>query len=225
MARRTAGSRVRAPIRVLLVDDHRLVTDAVERLLGREEDIVVAGTIGSLAEMRHVREAPDVILMDYQLPDGTGAELTRIAKLRWPRARVLMLTATRDEETILETVRAGADGYLTKDRIVREVAEAIRALSAGEVLLSTTTMSAMAMRLAAPPDERPRTAPLTARELEVLRHLARGRTGRAIATELGVSADTVRTHVQAIRRKLDAHTQLEAVATALEQGLIEPPSR
>lgn len=221
-ARGATRARPRAPIRVLVVDDHRLVTDAIERLLAHEDDLAIVGTIGSLAEMREIGPAPDVILMDYQLTDGTGAEATRIAKARWPRARVLMLTAARAEERMLEAVQAGADGYLTKDRVVAEVAAAVRAASAGEVLLPRAAMASIAQRLTRTP--KPTTsqlAPLTARELEVLRELTRGRGRQAIAADLGLSVDTVRTHIQAIRRKLHARSQLEAVAIALDRHIFD----
>src|SRR5450756_382044 len=109
------------PIRVLLVDDHRLLTGALSQMRGREPDIIVAGVAGSVAEAKGMaRERLEVVLMDYRLPDGTGAEATRAIKARWPAARVVMLTALTDDETVLESIQAGADGYLTKDRAIDE---------------------------------------------------------------------------------------------------------
>lgn len=216
---------IHAVIRVLVVDDHRLVADAMERLLAQEDDIAVVGTLGTVAGLRTVVNAPDVVLMDYVLADGTGAEATRIVKARWPRARVLMLTAHGGDEAILESVQAGADGYLTKDRAVREVVAAVRAVRAGAVLLPPAVVRAIAKRIADGPPQAPLSVPLTGRELEVLRELAHGRSGRAIAADLGLSAETIRTHVQAIRRKLGARTRLEAVAIALQRKLVETPGR
>ena len=91
-------------------------------MLAREPDIAVVGIAGTVAEAKAMpRERVDVVLMDYRLPDGTGAEATRAIKARWPSARVVMLTALDDDETVLESIQAGADGYLTKDRAVDEV--------------------------------------------------------------------------------------------------------
>lgn len=222
---RHSSSGGRSPIRVLVVDDHRLVADAIERLIGQEDDMVVLGTVGEVAGLRDITEAPDVVLMDYVLTDGTGAEATRIVKARWPRVRVVMLTSADADETVLETVQAGADGYLTKDRAIREVVSAIRAVHGGAILLAPSVITAIARRVADGPVRAPLLAALTARELEVLRLLAQGRSSQKIAAGLRLSPDTVRTHIQAIRRKLGAHTRLEAVAIGLERQLIESPGR
>src|SRR6202142_4193554 len=105
------------PIRVLLADAPQLLTGALSQMLSREPDIVVAGVAGSVAEAKAMsRERLDVVLMDYRLPDGTGAEATRAIKARWPAARVVMLTSLTDDQTALESVLAGAVGSLTKDR-------------------------------------------------------------------------------------------------------------
>ena len=107
---------------MLLVDDHQLLTDSLARILATEPDIQVVGIGGSVADVKQLaRERMDVVLMDYRLPDGTGAEATRVIKARWPSARVVMLTAINDDETVLESIQAGADGYLTKDRAVDDV--------------------------------------------------------------------------------------------------------
>src|SRR5438477_12228822 len=114
------------PIRVLLVDDHQLLTGALSQMMSREPDLRVVGVAGSVAEAKTMsRERVDVVLMDYRLPDGTGAEATRAIKARWPAARVVMLTALNDDETVLESIQAGADGYLTKDKAVEEVVGAV----------------------------------------------------------------------------------------------------
>lgn len=123
-------------IRVLLVDDHQLLTGSLSALRAREADIEVVGVAGTVAEARAIAKSRlDVVLMDYRLPDGTGAEATRAIKARWPAARVVMLTAVSDHETLLESIQAGADGYLTKDRAVGDIVSAVRAAYAGETLL------------------------------------------------------------------------------------------
>ena len=165
--------------------------------------------------------------MDYRLPDGTGAEATRAIKARWPAARVVMLTALNDDETILESIQAGADGYLTKDRAVEDVVSAVRAANAGETLLPRSVIVGIAQRVAAARDrgaERQPIEPLTPRELEVLRALTEGLSTPEICERLFIAPNTLRTHVQNIMGKLRVHSKLEAVAFALRHRLVEPPT-
>jgi DNA-binding NarL/FixJ family response regulator len=215
------------PIRVLLVDDHQLLTGALAKTMADESDIQVAGVAGTVAEAKAMaRDRLDVVLMDYRLPDGTGAEATRAIKARWPAARVVMLTALNDDETILESIQAGADGYLTKDRAVDEVVDAVRAAHAGETLLPRSVILGIAQRVAAARDrgaERRQVEPLTARELEVLRALTEGLSTPEICERLFIAPNTLRTHVQNIMGKLRVHSKLEAVAFALRHRLVEPP--
>ena len=138
----------------------------------------IVGTAVSVAEAREAARVPvDVVLMDYRLPDGTGVEATRLIKARWPSCRVLMLTGIDDDETVLESIQAGADGYLTKDRAVEDVVDAVRAAHAGATLLPRSVIVAIARRVAEARDrraERTPVEPLTPRELEVLRALTEG---------------------------------------------------
>jgi len=215
------------PIRVLLVDDHQLLTGALSALLSREADIDVAGVAASVAEAKAMtRERVDVVLMDYRLPDGTGAEATRAIKARWPAARVVMLTAVNDDETILESIQAGADGYLTKDRAVEDVVSAVRQAHAGETLLPRSVFVGIAQRAVAARDrgtERIQIEPLTPRELEVLKALTEGLSTPEICERLFIAPNTLRTHVQNILGKLRVHSKLEAVAFAIRNRLVEPP--
>jgi DNA-binding NarL/FixJ family response regulator len=215
------------PIRVLLVDDHQLLTGALAKTMADEPDIQVVGVAGTVAEAKAIaRDRLDVVLMDFRLPDGTGAEATRAIKARWPAARVVMLTALNDDETILESIQAGADGYLTKDRAVDEVVDAVRAAHAGETLLPRSVILGIAQRVAAARDrgtERRQVEPLTARELEVLRALTEGLSTPEICERLFIAPNTLRTHVQNIMGKLRVHSKLEAVAFALRHRLVEPP--
>ena len=215
------------PIRVLLVDDHQLLTDSLARVLSSEEDIDVVGVAGSVEQARSLaRDRMDVVLMDYRLPDGTGADATRIIKGRWPTARVVMLTAVQDDETVLESIQAGADGYLTKDRAVEDVVGTVRAARAGETLLPRSVIIGIAQRVAAAREratDRPPIESLTPRELEVLHALADGLPSPEICERLFISKNTLRTHVQNIMNKLGAHSKLEAVTVALRYRIIEPP--
>jgi len=214
-------------IRVLFVEDHRLLADSLSALLRREPDIAVVGIAGSVAEAKELaRNRLDVVLMDYQLPDGTGAEATRAIKARWPAARVIMVTALTDDETVLESIQAGADGYLTKDRAAEEVVLAVRAAFAGETLLPRSVIAEIARRVAVSRernDERLMIEPLTPRELEVLRALSEGLSTPEICERLFIAPNTLRTHVQNIMGKLRVHSKLEAVALALRYRLVDPP--
>lgn len=211
----------------MLVDDHQLLTGALARMLATEPDIHVVGIAGTVAEAKTIsRERLDVVLMDYRLPDGTGAEATRTIKARWPAARVVMLTALNDDETILESIQAGADGYLTKDRAVDDVVAAVRAAHAGETLLPRSVIAGIAQRVAAARDrgsERRQIEPLTPHELEVLKALTEGLSTPEICDRLFIAPNTLRTHVQNIMGKLRVHSKLEAVAFALRHRLVEPP--
>jgi DNA-binding NarL/FixJ family response regulator len=223
-ARVTADSK---PIRVLLVDDHQLLTGSLAQVLAREPDIEVVGVAGTVAEAKALaQERLDVVLMDYRLPDGTGAEAARAIKALWSDARIVMLTALNDDETVLESIQAGADGYMTKDRAVDEVVNAVRSANAGETLLPRSVIVGIAQRVAAARDrsaDRRQVEPLTPRELEVLRALTEGLATPEICERLFIAPNTLRTHVQNIMGKLRVHSKLEAVAFALRHGLVEPP--
>ena len=219
-----------SPIRVLLVDDHQLLTDALAGLMRHTDDIEVVGIASTVAEAKAAALQPvDVALMDYLLPDGTGAEATREIKRRWPKAKVVILTAVADDETMLDSVEAGADGYLTKDRAGFEVVKAVRDAHAGEILLPRAVAFELAQRVGAASRNRPadpvHVHDLTPRELEVLRMLVEGRSSRDICTELFIAPNTLRTHVQNVLAKLRVHSKLEAVAVALRQRLVDAPTR
>jgi DNA-binding NarL/FixJ family response regulator len=216
------------PIRVLFVEDHQLLADALAAMLAREPDMHVVGIAGTVADAKVMaREQLDVVLMDYRLPDGTGAEATRAIKARWPAARVVMVTALTDDETLLESIQAGADGYLTKDRAAEDVVNAVRAAHAGETLLPRSVIVEIARRVAAARergDERRVVEPLTPRELEILRALTEGMSTPEICERLFIAPNTLRTHVQNIMGKLRVHSKLEAVAFALKYRLVDPPT-
>ena len=209
------------------MDDHQLLVDALSHALEGIPDIRVVAVARSVAEARiAAREQLDVVLMDYHLPDGTGAEATRAIKARWPTARVVMLTAVSDDETILESIQAGADGYLTKDRAMSDVVEAVRAAHGGEILLPRAVVFGIARRVAAARERSamlPVAEPLTPREIEVLKSLVEGLPSREICARLFIAPNTLRTHTQNIMSKLQVHSKLEAVAFALRHRMVEPP--
>jgi DNA-binding NarL/FixJ family response regulator len=218
----------RRRIRVLVVDDHLLLASALAAMLAQQPDITVVGVVGSVAEARAMaRERLDVVLMDHRLPDGSGAEATRAIKARWPVARVVMLSAGQDDESLLESIQAGADGYLTRYNGVEDVVTTIRAANAGEVLLPRSVLAGIAQRVLAKRDasaDQVRIEPLTPRETEILRALTEGLSSRAICERLFIAPNTLRTHVQNIMAKLHVHSKLEAVAFALRHRIVERPS-
>ena len=222
----TMRVRSRTAVRVLIVDDHEMVVEALARSLARF-NIDIVGIAASIAELRGIRTGrPDVVLMDFQLPDGTGADGCRIAKSRWPRAQVLILTGYEREDAVLSTLGAGADGFLLKSLRLAALVDAIRSVAAGKPALSASMLGALAREIAAAASTADARAtehplPLTPRELDVLRLLANGCSTRTIAEELGMRAGTVRVHVEAIRRKFHATSRLEAVSSAIRHHVVE----
>jgi NarL family two-component system response regulator LiaR len=203
---------VTGPIRVLLVDDHSVVREGLRAFLELQDGIEVVGEAGDGREGVAAAERlePDVVLMDLVMPklDGVGAmhELRR----RLPRARVIVLTSFADDERLLPAIRAGAAGYLLKNAQPRELARAVRAAHAGEALLDPVVAARLVEAVAAPP---PREQ-LTPREREVLALIARGRSNKLIARELGISEKTVKTHVGHVLAKLGVSDRTQAALKA-----------
>ena len=212
-----------APVTVLVVDDHRVFAESLARLLGDVEGIAVVGTCGSAAVAVELadREHPDVVLVDYELPDADGATLTRALKRSAPDVQVVMLTGHGDERVLLDAIDAGCSGFLTKERAAAEVADAIRIVADGDALISPQMLTRLLPHLAR---QQPRPgADLTVRERELLAGLARGLSNRAIADEMFLSVNTVRNYVQSVLAKLGAHSRLEAVSVAVRAGIIDYP--
>jgi DNA-binding NarL/FixJ family response regulator len=160
---------------------------------------------------------PDVVIADYHLPDGTGADLARAVRGSLPDTSVLVLTADPSAVTLNDVARSGAVGHMTKGRGLAEVVDSVRAAASGEILFAPSELQRLLLESAA---TRKIIEPLTARELEVLRLLASGTSTTAAADSLGISTATLRAHVQAVLRKLGAHSRLEAVAEAARLGLV-----
>ena len=206
-------------IRVLVVDDERLFAELLRVALRSAEGIDVVDVVHDVqtAVRRMTETRPDVILADYHLPDGTGADIARTVRATLPDTSVLILTGDPSVSTLSDVARSGAVGHLTKDRPFEEVVEGVRAAALGEILFAPSELQ----RLLLERDSRPRPLePLTARELEVLQLLAEGASTAQASAQLGISSATFRAHVQAILRKLGAHSRLEAVAEAARLGVI-----
>lgn len=213
-------------ISVLIVDDDVVLAEALSLVLEREADIRVVGLAHSGAEGIATAEQarPAVVLMDFHLPDMTGAEATRSVCRRLPAAQVVMLTMDGDDRTLLAAVEAGAAGYLLKSRGVSQVVEVVRRAAAQEALFPADVLARVMTALREQQRRVDRQSGLverlTARELEILELMAQGLDTRALADRLVVSPTTVRTHVQSVLAKLEAHSRLEAVARAVELGIL-----
>jgi DNA-binding NarL/FixJ family response regulator len=225
----TSRAAATAVIRLAIVDDHQLMTQALSLVLEQEEDLRLVGSATTCAEALEVvpRVQPDVLLLDVSLPDGNGLACVPELQTRAPGMQILVLTSMADARTLLQAVELGVSGFVGKQRPVADVLKAIRQASAGEVVMPTDLLvGLLTQRLASRP--RP-TAPahnseaLTPRELEVLACAAEGLSTDQIAEQLSLSTLTVRTHLRNAMGKLHAHSRLEAVAIALRQGLISPP--
>jgi NarL family two-component system response regulator LiaR len=208
-------------VRVLLVDDHPVVRQGLRALLSTQDGIEVVGEAddGEAAVAAAERLSPDVVLMDVVMPGMDGVEALRRIGERRPQTRVVMLTSYADERRAMEAVDAGASGFLLKDASPRDVAAAIRAAHRGEAVLHPSVAAKLLAERRRPPAAH---ADLTARELEVLRLIARGLQNKQIAAQLHVSEKTVKTHVSAILRKLDVTDRTQAAMYAVRERLAEP---
>jgi DNA-binding NarL/FixJ family response regulator len=208
-----------APLRVLVVDDERLFAELMRVALTRASDVDVVGVVHDVksAADAAAKLQPAVVLSDYHLPDGTGADLARSLRRTSPDTSVLVLTGDPSTSVLADVARSGAVGHLTKARDLDDVVSAVRQAAGGEILFAPSELQRL---LVADRSERKLDEPLTARELEVLRVLAAGVSTNAAAESLGISTATLRAHVQAILRKLGAHSRLEAVAEAARLGLV-----
>lgn len=217
----TADSARDATVSVLICDDHALVAEGLSVVLNREADITVVATAGTAADSVRSAEVdvPDVVLMDYELPDATGAQATASIKSVHPTAAVVMLTSHNTDDVLAEALEAGACGFMTKDAAVSDIVGAVRRAATGEALITREMLSRLLPRLRR--SERPRHWELTPRELEVLRLLSHAASNEAMAERLSISVNTVRNHVANLMAKLGAHSRLEAVATATREGLLE----
>jgi len=208
-------------ISVLIVDDHRMFAESLSRLLADELGITVLGIAGSVRETMELvaKFEPQVLLLDYQLPDGDGVSLTADIKRAHPTTMIVMLTGSTEDRVLLGAIDAGCSGFLTKDRAAVEVAEAVRGAAAGEALISPALLGRLLPKLKR--TYRSLGSDLTDRERATLMYLAKGWPNKAIAAEMNLSLNTVRNYVQSLLTKLGAHSKLEAVSTAVREGIVD----
>jgi DNA-binding NarL/FixJ family response regulator len=215
------------PIRILLVDDQRLMREGLRILLELEPGLEIVGEAGDGQAGLDAYEAlqPDVVLMDVRMPGMDGVEATWRLRERWPDARVVILTTFDDDEYVFEGLRAGAMGYLLKDVSGHDLAEAVRTVAAGGVLIEPSVARKVVAEFArvAPPARAADAGlaePLSEREREILELLALGLNNREIADRLSLATGTVKNYVTTILQKLGVRDRTQAAIRARELGRI-----
>ena len=214
-------------IRVLVADDQALVRGGFRMILEAQPDVEVVAEAadGREAVAAVAAETPDVVLMDVRMPELDGIEATRRIAAAGGSSRVLMLTTFDLDEYVYEAIRAGASGFLLKDVLPAELTHAVRAVAAGETLLSPTITRRLVEQFVSRPLPGRRPASLdrlTDRELDVLTLVAEGLSNAEIADRLVLGETTVKTHVTRILSKLDLRDRVQAVVLAYESGLVQP---
>jgi DNA-binding NarL/FixJ family response regulator len=218
---------VSGPVRVLVVDDQALVREGLMTLLqaARDIDPIAAAADGEEAVALCARHRPDVVLMDLRMPKLDGVEATRRIRAAQPQTEIVVLTTHADEASILDALRAGARGYLTKDAGIAEISRAVHAAADHQALLDPVVHSRLiaAATAGARPAPTPASLPdeLTPREAEVLSLIARGLSNRDIAATLVVSEATVKTHINHVFAKIGARDRAQAVHYAYTHGLAD----
>jgi DNA-binding NarL/FixJ family response regulator len=210
-------------IRILVVDDHELVRNGLCRILESVDEMEVVGSTGSgHAAVELCRELePDVVLLDYSLPDIDGLETTRQIGALDLSSRVLILTMYASEEYATRLLKAGASGFIVKDSPTEELLAAVRKVAQRGVYVTPSIMEGMVSRIGERVEEAPEAA-LSDREMQVLLHLARGALTREVARTLSLSMSTVETYRSRILKKLGLRTNADLARFAIRRGLIEP---
>ena len=201
-------------IRVLCVDDHRLMREGIARIVGVQPDmtVVAQASNGEQAVEQFLRVRPDVTLMDLEMPTMRGVQAIQAIRRHDPQARIVVLTMYHGDEDIHGAVAAGAVGYLLKDTLPDDLIRVIREVHSGGRVIPPEIAAALEQRASQPT--------LTLRESQVLELLATGKRNKEIAAALGISADTASAHVKSIFQKFNVHDRTAALAEALRRGII-----
>jgi DNA-binding NarL/FixJ family response regulator len=212
-------------IRIAIVDDHNLFREGLAAIIGQETDIEVVGLVGTVQEALGVvlTVKPDIVLMDFNLPDGTGAEATRMILKDYPTCKVVFMTMSDREEDLLAAIRSGAVGYLMKNMTPSKLVAALRSVQMGESALSRSMTLQVMKELSRTKEPEstgdPALGKLTQREKEILVELAAGKSNQEIASQLYISENTVKYHVHSILEKLNLRDRREAASFAKEHGV------
>lgn len=203
-------------LKIVLVDDHEVVRAGLASLINSESDMAVIGEAGSVEEaIRRVGfDAPDVVVCDVRLPDGSGVEACREIKAQWPEIEVLMLTSFADEQALFASIMAGASGYILKQIQGDELVESIRKAGDGESLLDPSLTEKVFARIRGEVTDDPLLARLSAQERRILEHIAQGQTNRQIAEDMFLAEKTVKNYVSNMLAKLGMSRRSEAAAYA-----------
>lgn len=211
-------------MKIVIVDDHVLFREGLAAIIRSESDIEIVGQAGSVQEAIATVQAlkPDMVLMDFGLPDGTGAEATRAILRAHPECKVVFLTMSEEDEDLIAAIRSGAKGYLLKNMRPSKLVSSLRSVQQGESAVSRS-MTLRLMEELARTKEPARTEDptLTRRELEVLRELAGGLSNQEIADRLYIAENTVKYHVHSILEKLGLSDRRDAATYAREHGLLK----
>ncbi|MBA2291384.1 MAG: response regulator transcription factor [Gemmatimonadales bacterium] len=209
-------------IRVVVIDDHAVVREGIRRVLEGEAgvEVVAEGKDGDEAIAAVERDRPDVLVLDVAMPGKSWLEVIREVHRQARRTRVLVLSMYDDPEYVVESVRAGARGYLLKDSAPAELRRAVRTVHRGETYFPAAVTARLAEAGKRPDPVQPATAILSPREREVLIGIAQGLTNKQIAAGLGISHRTVETHRESLMEKLDVRTVAGLTRLALEEGLV-----
>ncbi len=204
-----------APIKVFCVDDHRIVREGLELIIGRQDDMAVVGVASSAAEAieRYGRYRPDVTLMDINLGDADGVDAIRAIKKQDAHARIVVLTMYNGEEYIHRALEAGAASYLLKDTLSDYLIDVIRAVHEGRPTLAPEVRARL--------EERSHQMQLTPREVQVVELISQGMRNKEIAAALGISFETAQVHVKNILAKLKVQDRTAAVGVAVRRGIIQ----
>lgn len=210
-------------MRILLIDDHALFRIGLQELLERRGIDVIAA-LGDCREgiERACKDRPDVVLLDLRMPDMNGIEVLQELRRRHLQMPIAMLTTSREEQDVINSLQYGAQGYLLKDMEPDELITALRDIVAGNSVVAKELMGVLAKAVQGESEPSPvqdAFADLTPREREILCHLAGGQSNKLIARNLGISDGTVKLHVKAILRKLNVHSRVEAAVIAVEHNL------
>ena len=211
-------------MKIIIVDDHVLFREGLAAIIRSETDIEIMGQAGSVQEAIELVKTlkPDLVLMDFGLPDGTGADATRAILKEYPQCKIVFLTMSEEDEHLFAAIRSGAKGYLLKNMRPSKLISTLRSVQQGESALSRSMTLRLMEELARTKASLSTADPtLTRREMEVLRELASGVSNQEIADHLFISENTVKYHVHSILEKLNLSDRRDAAIYAREHGLIK----